>query len=65
MFKSSNLIKLVVDEEEYISSIRAKLGETTIERVLNGVSKLTPVSLLSLCEIQDLRSSPLNFSIKA
>jgi hypothetical protein len=41
IFKSSNLIKLVVDEEEYRSSIRAKLGKTTIERVLTGVSKLT------------------------
>ena len=40
-FKSSNLIKLVADEKEYMSLIRGRLGKTEIEHEITGLTKLT------------------------
>jgi hypothetical protein len=41
LFKLSNLIKLVADEKEYKSLIRAKLDKSQIAREATGLSKLT------------------------
>ncbi len=41
LFKSSNLIKLVAEEKEYKSVIRAELGKSRISSELMGLSKLT------------------------